>query len=299
MQLTERDYEILQTIYRYDGLLSVNQFHRWFFGVKRRAYYRINALCENKCLQRLKPQDRYRVPEPIVWLDTIGAQRVADSLGIEYSELHWRSQPRWSRVAHDIALNEFRHTFEQAVIAHPGYELEIWQGQGDLERLFPQALPYLDSTGQRRQKVMKPDGYVSLVVQSARPYYLRFLIELDNNTESSKRFGRDKVSPLVHLLLSPEYQQQTEGDAGRVLVVTVGAEARFHYLRAEVTQAGGAPYFLFTRSEWVQPDTLLKQPIFYLPHTDIAFAFSQYHTDDFQARLERSLVHTPRLKTLF
>src|SRR5262245_57400737 len=109
---------MLHTIYRYDGILSVNQLHRWFFGVKRRAYYRLQALCQHGFLQRLPVKELYRVPEPIVWLDKQGAVALADYLGIEYSDLSWRSQPRWSKVSHDLALNEFRYKLEAAFKQH-------------------------------------------------------------------------------------------------------------------------------------------------------------------------------------
>jgi len=298
MQLTERDYRILHTVYRYDGMLSIDQLHRWFFGVKRRAYYRISALCEGQCLQRLTKKDRHRVPEPIVWLGKVGAQILADYIGIEYRELRWSSQPRWSRVSHDIALNEFRHTFEQALLQYPAYELDTWYGQNELERLFPAPLPYLDVNVERK-KLIKADGYVCVRVAGKPSFHLRFLVELDNNTEAGKRFGQDKVSPLVHLIHSPQYQQQTGGKSGRVIVVTVGSETRFHNLRSEVTKVGGAQYFLFTRHEWLQPDTILTHPIFYLPHTSTPFSFAQYHTEAFQVNLERSLARTPQLKLLF
>lgn len=299
MQLTERDYAILRTIYEYDGMLSIDQLHRWFFGVKRRAYYRIRALCEAKLLQRLPAKERYLVPEPIVWLSKTGAQVLADDMGVEYSELHWRSQPRWSRVSHDIALNEVRHTFEQALENHPRYQLETWLGQDALGRLFPTPIPYLDQQGERKQKIVQPDGYFCLKVQSEPPYRLRFFVELDNNTESSRRFGRDKVSPNIHLLFSPEYQRGLGGKSGRFLVVTVGSEQRFHHLRAEVANAGGAAYFLFTRSEWLQPETLLTEKVFYVPHLPVPFSFTTYDTDAFQHHLTQSLIHAPTLRTLF
>ncbi len=298
MQLTKRDYELLHTIYRYDGVLSVDQVHRWFFGVKRRAYYRIRALCEHGCLQRLERAERYRVPEPIVWLGKVGAQALADYLGVEYAELHWRSQPRWSRVSHDLALNEFRHTAEQAFTQSPAYTLEIWHGQDELERLFPHPIPYLDIVGERTQKVVKPDGYFCVRVTGEPSYRLRFFVELDNNTESSRRFGREKVSPTVHLMLSPDYQRELGGKSGRILLIAVGSEPRFHQLRSEITQAGGAAYFLCTRSAWVAEETLLSSPIFYLPHLSKPLSLTTYHSQAFQSYLQASLAHVPRLDTL-
>lgn len=279
MRLTPRDYEILHTLYRYDGVLSVDQIHRWFFGVKRRAYYRIQALCEQHCLQRLTPQERFRVPEAIVWLDKTGAQVLADYVGLEYTDLHWRTQPRWSKVSHDLALNEFRHIFEEALQVNPSYSLEQWLGQDELERALTTPLSYLDVNGVTQKKLIRPDGYLTMQVTSEQPYLLRFLIELDNNTTSSQRFGRDKVSPLIHFLRSETYKRVLNGKSGRVLVVAVGSRQRFDTLRTEVMRAGGSSYFLFVRSEeWQTIAQVLTQPLLYLAHQATPFSFAEYHT---------------------
>lgn len=299
MQLTRRDVEILKTIYHYDGILSVDQVHRWFFGAKRRAYYRIAALSEAKCIQRLAPAERYRVPEPIVWLDKIGAQVVANHMGVEDADLNWRSQPRWSRVGHDLALNEVRHSLTQAWTKDPQYSVETWHGQEAVGRLLSSPIAYLDPQGQQHQKVVNPDGYCCVRVDASKPYRLRFVIELDNNSFSSRRFGRDKVAPLIHLMRSPLYQQELGGQAGRVLVVTVGSEVRFHHLRSEVKAAGGSGYFVLTRAEWIQPETALTTPIFYVAHLDTPVSFTVYHTDSFQRQLRETLIGVPQLRTLY
>jgi hypothetical protein len=299
MQFTERDFQILQTVYRYEGVLSVDQIHRWFFGVKRRAYYRIQALVKAKCLQRLPVKDLYRVPEPIVWLDKMGAQVLANYLGVELSELKWRFEPRWSRVSHDLALNEARHMLEDAFQQSANYTLEVWHNQDELERLFTSPIPYLDPYGEKKEKLVKPDGYFCMRVLGEPSYLMRFFVELDNNSESNRRFGRDKVAPTIHLLHSPDYQRELGGKSGQILVVTVGSETRFHNLRSEVKQAGGARYFLFTRSEWLQPETVLTERIFYLAHTDRPFSFGDYHNANFQVSLQLSLADAPKLKTLY
>lgn len=299
MRLTERDYQILETIWRYDGILSFDQVHRWFFGAKRRAYYRIQALCEHGFLERLPKKELYRVPEPIVWLNKQGAISLCDYLGLEYESFAWRSKPRWSKISHDLALNEFRHTIEAAFASHSGYELEVWHGQDELERLFPDPITYLDYGGEQVQRRIRPDGYFCLRVLTTPVYLLRFFVELDNNTQSSQRFGRDKVLPGVQFLHTSMYQEVLGGKTGRFLVVTVGPEARFHNLRSIVHKAGGAGYFLFTRSEeWQSPEEVLTTPLLYLAHDNRPVSFETYNSEGFQRNLVYSLTHEPQVKLL-
>ncbi len=304
LRLTERDKAILLTIYRYDGMVSVDQIHRWFFpgeANKRNAQRRISLLYHNGCIQRPTRQELYRVPEPIVWLDTTGAEEVVKQLDTSLDELHWRSTPRWSKVTHDLLLNEFRHTMEVATLNHPRYRLETWHGQDELVRLFAKPIPYLDQQGERKEKLVQPDGFFALFAKAEgenKGYRVPFLVELDNGTESNSRFGRDKVSPGVHLVYSKGYQTQLTFKTGRFLVIVAGSEQRFHNMRAEVTNAGGAAYFLFTRSVWANPATILAKPIWYFPHVDEPFCLEEYGTPAFQAYAQQVLATAPHLKLL-
>lgn len=285
----ERDFPILHKIYDYDGMLSLDQIHRWFFGSRRRAEIRIKQLCDADYLKRSSREQLPFSQERIVWLSKRGAQALANWLGVEYKTLAWRKRPRWSRVRHDIWLNDFRHMMTQAVHNHPRYEVASWHGQDALQTLFSEPIAYLDHRGRQGRKRVQPDGYFCLANREDRQAPLRFCVELDNNSESNRRFGRDKVSPGVHLLRSESYRRAAGANTGRFLVVTVGSEARFHHLRSTVTQFGGAGYFLFARVETLTAHNVLTDPLWYLSHLDDPVSLETYDTPEIQAYIAETL----------
>lgn len=301
MTLTARDVAILQTIYAYDGILSVDQIHRWYFpgaGNKRNAQRRLSLLFHNGYIQRPQQNEQYRVPEPIVWLDKKGAQEVALQLDIPYRDLKWRNKPRWRNIAHDVLLNECRHMMTVAASAHEGFRIRDWYGQNALQSAFQNKVRYIDVTGQERSKLVWPDGFVYLDHADGLGG-LPFLIELDNATESNVRFAREKVSPNLHLMLTEMYQRTVGVKTGRVLVIMAGEkEERYHNIRQQVTDAGGAFFFLFTRYEWLNEDNILSGTVWQLPHRDERVSLAQYRTTAFQTDLRDSVMDCPTIASI-
>ncbi len=303
IKLTQRDRELLTTLYHYDGMLSVDQIHRWFWPgrSKRKAQERISELFQNGYLRRPQRSELHRLPESIVLLDKKAMEVIAETLDLDFSEVRLRSELRVSRVAHDILLNEFRYTFTQALKEHPAYILEQWCGQDELVQLFPSALPYRDHAGQRREKLIRPDGYVHFFVkpnEATRGYRLRFLVELDNSTESNVRFGRDKVAPGVHFIHSPMYQEQLKAQSGRFMVIVAGSERKFHNLRSDIMAAGGSAFFICTRLDWVTSESALQQAIWYFPHLPTPFSLQQYGDPDFEQEIRSTFDTVPHVSIL-
>ena len=292
MRLTERDVDILLTIHAYDGMLSVDQVHRWFFpgeGNKRNAQRRLSLLFHNTYIRRPQQNEQYLTPEPIVWLDKKGAQVVALKLGTEYRdpEFKWRNSPRWRNIAHDILLNEFRYMTTRSAEKHLRFSLREWRGQNKLQRLFQEPIAYRDMQSKERKKLVWPDGFFYLE-HSDDQGGLPLLVELDNATESNVRFAREKVSPNLHLMLTETYREEFEVKTGRVLAVMIGSQERYDNIRKHVTNAGGAMYFLFTRYEWLTDDNILSGDVWQLPHNDDLFSLGQYRTPEFQSYLEQT-----------
>lgn len=303
VQLTPRDREIFMTLQRYDGVLSLDQVTRWFFGTgegaKRSAQRRMSLLFHNGYLKRPTRQELYKIPEPVVWLDKAGAEAVAGQLDVDLDELSWRDTPRWSQVAHDLGLNEFRHTVEVAAPPHSQCAIEIWRGQDELRAMFTQPVAYLDLNQEKQQKLVWPDGYFRLAVSRAEgKMQLPYLVEFDNGTEDNSRFARDKVSPNVHLIVSEMYEQQIGQKGGRFLVVVSGSQARFENMRRSVTQAGGAAFFLFARLETLMPDNVLDKPVWFLPHLNHQVSLAEYGSGPFQRWLRDTTKNLPSLRML-
>ncbi len=303
IKLTERDRTLLLTIYQYDGRLSVDQIHRWFWPgkSKRKAQERISELFHNGYLQRPSRRDSHNLPESVVLLDKKAVEVIAQGLDVDPTEVRLRQELGVSRVAHDILLNEFRHTCTQALSAHPAYTLEQWYGQDELARLLPSALPYLDHTGQRKKRLIRPDGYLSFFVkpdEATRGYRLRFLIELDNKTETNVRFGRDKVVPGIHFLHSQMYKQQFNAQSGRFMVVVTGSERKFHNLRSDIMAAGGSAFFICTRLDWVIAEGVLQEPIWYFPHLPTPFSLQQYGDPVFEQSIRSTFDTVPHVAIL-
>jgi hypothetical protein len=286
MVLTEHDKEILLAIHRYDGLLSIEQIRRWFgYGTLRNAQRRMSDLYNHRYVHRW---------QGIYWLAKRGAETVAQMIaeGVPFKEFRWRDEPFESKVQHDILLNEFRHTMEEALVHSHAISLEYWYGQYDCLALFPKKTEYLDQRGERKQRRVQLDGLACLRFhkENAKSRLMRFGIEFDNATESNVRFARDKVFPSIQFVHSAQYQQTLHTKVpARWLIVVTGSELRYRHLRAEVIAAGGAPFFLFTRAERVTTETILIGRIWQLVHRDELLSLETYETDIFQSLVMESL----------
>ncbi|MEP7285510.1 MAG: replication-relaxation family protein [Chloroflexota bacterium] len=290
IDLTAHDKGILLAIHRYDGILSIDQIRRWFgYGTLRNAQRRMSDLYNHKYVHRWKG---------IYWLDKRGAELVAEEIaeGVPFKEFRWRDEPYASKVPHDILLNEFRHAFEEAVAQHPMLSLEFWYGQYDCLAFFPKKTEYLDHAGQHKQRRVQLDGLNGLHFskENAKSRLMRFCIEFDNATESNVRFARDKVFPGIQFVHSAQYQEVLHTKVpARWLVVVTGPEQRYRHLRTEVTAAGGASFFLFTRAERVTVETVLTGNIWQLSFENRLLSLEEYETDVFQTLLQEN---TARLK---
>ncbi len=299
MILTRRDVDILHAIHHYDGILSVDQIHRWFFGVKRHAQQRISKLYHNRYLQKPSRQEQYRVPEPVVRLDTRGAHQIAAHHDMAFKDFHWQNTFRWRRVAHDIGLNEFRHSLELAIQQQPVVGLDKTYGQNHLRQMLSSPVDFLDVQGQQQSKHVWPDAYYALTIRrEAHAPTSRLLVEYDNNTTDNTRFGRDKVSPGIHLILSALYRQQLGGNTGRFLVPTTVSDMRFENLRKSITQAGGARYFLLAKAHILTPANILTEAVWHLPHLDQPVSLLDYLRPDYDRWLKETTRQCPAVQVL-
>ena len=164
-------------------------------------------------------------------------------------------EPRWSLLAHDLAVVDFRLALEQAIRRIPSLRLERWIVESEF-RSNMDIVAYVTRDKQGNPKPQKrgvcPDGYFEIVDEERRkrrkPHQARFLLEVDMATHDNPRFGREKVTPGVAYISSSAYRTRFGKNNGRWLVVTSGEKRRMSNLMRQTGQAGGtgARAFLFT-----------------------------------------------------
>jgi len=293
MRLQMRDGEIFQAIYHYDGVLSRRQIKSMFWprSTVQAMERRLSLLYHNGFLnwpdtnqRRTKP-----IPEPVVWLGWRGILHLADQFEFDLpfpsnagenqmrllekrlreEGVGWQREPRWSQLAHDIAVNDFRFAIERAVKKWPSVTLEKWVPEGDfLREMDTIEFDYKDRDGKikKRRKGVRPDGYFVLLDHLRQinnsPARARFLLEFDNGTHPLNRFGREKAVPGVAYVRSKEYKQRFGFNSGRWLIVCNGKK-RMHNLRAQTEKAVGAnaSVFLFSTMGQIKAETALNMPI--------------------------------------
>ena len=171
--LTERDQQILATIHAYDGMMSLKQLWRLYFpdcssDVQPRK--RLRDLCNNGYLTMPASEDALRwvpIGETVYWLDGEGARTLAGLKGLDYADFDWRRAGRWSKIAHDLAVNDFRLTIAEACEQDPELTLMDWAPEGDFLR-DKDTVEYTNTDGSSRKRIMQPDGWFQIGKLSRR-----------------------------------------------------------------------------------------------------------------------------------
>jgi hypothetical protein len=295
MRFQERDGQILSTIHQYDGVLSRRQIKAMFWphASVQAMERRLSLLFHNSFLDWPDPDQRRTkpIPEPVVWLGWRGIMHVAQQICFEVQPpstgrenqlrlfdkrlrtqgIRWQREPRWSQLAHDIAVNDFRMIVEQAAKKWPSLTLEKWLPEGDFfSDMDVITIQYTNPKGENksRRKGIRPDGFFILVDHlrqinnsSARG---RFLLEFDNGNHPLDRFGREKALPGLQYLRSEAYKNRFGFNSGRWLVVC-NSKQRLQNLKFQTEKMVGkdAWIFLFTTMDQVKPDTVLNAPIWF------------------------------------
>jgi hypothetical protein len=186
-RLVTRDRRIALDCFEHRVLTS-EQLRRLHFTNERTARRRLTQLHQQRVLNRFRPAwQRGQGSTPYHWvLDEAGAYLVADELGIDRTDLHWRHADALAiagsaTLAHQVAINELI-TRLAAEARQAGGRLTEWYGERSTHRL-------LGGT-------VIPDSYVVL---EHRGQPLHLLIELDRGTEDHKRL-RDKAAGYARAL---------------------------------------------------------------------------------------------------
>ena len=265
MRLTDRDIRILETIHACDGLLSLRQIDQLFFSGLGRSQprARMRLLFDNGYVAMPSPEEIHRIPrgETVYWLDRKGAAVVAAQQGLILKGFAWRKKPRYSLIAHDLAVTDFRLLVQTAITTYSQLQMGEWVSEGEF-LAQPDTITYPTHNGKTRKRQVRPDGFFTLLPpHNTSP--LAFLLEIDMSTEDNPRFAREKVKPGVAYLKSQAYRQRFGLRYGRYLVVTTG-QRRLANMKTQTVRSGGTGLFYFTTFAELTPETIFTDPIWHL-----------------------------------
>lgn len=120
--LTERDHDLLLTLYRY-RYLATSQVRRLLFPSLQTATRRIRTLAAAGYLTTFRVPD---VPEQLLALGKPGAEAVAEALLVSLDDLSWTNgrQPTHALfMRHFLAITDFRIALTKAIDAREDVEL--------------------------------------------------------------------------------------------------------------------------------------------------------------------------------
>jgi hypothetical protein len=288
-----RDGELLHTLYERDGVLAKRQIKDLFWpdATQRAMEMRLSLLYHQGYLDwpTLEQWQTKPVTEPVCWLGWQGMLWLANEHGLsidppsrpsesqlrrlarslQQGGLRWVREPRWSQLAHDLAIVDFRLAVERAIRTTKDLRLEQWVSEGEFLSA-PDVIEYqeMDCGGRGRpaKRQVRPDGYFALLDEARLnrqlPARARFLLEVDWGTHDLGSFGREKIAAGLAYLRSNAYRARFGDNSGRWLVMA-RSEARLDHLRRQAERVGGssANAFLFTTLERVKRANVLVDPI--------------------------------------
>ncbi len=293
MRFQERDGEILQAVYDYDGVLSRRHLKAMFWPntTWRAMEMRLSLLYHQGYLDwpnadqwRTKP-----IPEAVCWLGWRGVLWIAGHAGLETlsiakpsesklresarllrkQNVHWLREPRWHQLEHDLAVVDFRLAVESSLRELPDLVLEKWLPEGAFLSNMD-VVEYSIRSDNRATKTAKrgvrPDGYFVLVdkkrLSQGLPARARFLIEIDMSTHDVGSFVIEKAVVGSSYIQSPAYKARFGANTGSWLIVTI-SETRQKHLMRQIQQAIGAEAnaFLFTTQDEIARGDVLRRAI--------------------------------------
>lgn len=239
--LTNRDYEILDIIYRY-RYLEARHIRALVHGSDQQITRRLQGLFHNGYVGRYTSRLRMRTslnpgaPLMAYGLELRGARAlqahpvhcVATGIG-EHELLRWNKaytrRTEWF-LEHSVMISNFHCVLKLATRRFPGVKLVTWeQGIGKKGTIC--------SSGQRGPAVrISPDAYFALHEQGALRH---FFLEVDRSTEEHDKIVR-KYSGYWQYLQTTEYVTRHEQHRRvNVLFVTTG-EQRLRNLTKKLRQ---------------------------------------------------------------
>jgi hypothetical protein len=265
MRFTPRDYEVLEAIYTYEGILADYQIQRLFFNSERRMQERMKLLWHNRYVDRLLWRQPKGKSFMVYTLFEQGIEVLASERGMMPKELGARSiMERHSLIRHDIQLNTVRITAVEDA-QRLGIPVVTWVSS----RSFwadHDTIRFTDSQGQPKQRGIRPDGYFVVHYQGRR---IRYLLEVDMRNETHGRILDEKIHPGIAYIQSDAYKERFGLNKGWWLVVTV-SQSRMETMRRRAEKVGElSKLFYFTTVEdAIRPRAFFTERIWRQPLVD-------------------------------
>jgi hypothetical protein len=212
--IQRRDEDIICALYDY-RYLSREQIQKLFqFTCTSKANIRLRRLYDHAYLSRSFLPTSRGSSKAIYFIGTKGIQIISERLGIDPMEVK-RDMKTFSRVKdlfldHQLALNEVRISFVQAISSDPYMRLDRWISDHDCAQKY-----YNSNPGGEAKNVIRPDSYFRFWNKNR---LFSYFVELDRATMSHKRF-RAKVKAYLEFAQSGSYQKIFGVKYFRVLVI--------------------------------------------------------------------------------
>lgn len=253
MQLTQRDRQVIQTVYEY-RFLRRDQIQALFFSSQNTANRRLQYLFHHGFLKRYLPPVQLGEgrPQAIYSLDERGADQVAIEEGIDRAEVRWRkkdNQAQFFFLDHTLRINDFRIAITMAA-KKLGHQVTKWCDEREIKLL-----------GERVPILQKRKGYLPVAPDAFFIYdfghrQAGFFLEVDMGTMTNKRF-KDKVRAYIAYKTEGYYKEKFGTSSLRVLTI-VPSYRRLKNLKRATEQAKGRNLFWFTTFTDLSSEKILE-----------------------------------------
>lgn len=274
--LTERDVELLLSMYRY-RYLSMSQVERLHFPSAQTATRRVRLLEKAGYLATFRVPG---VPERVVRLADQGAEAVGEALEVGVDELGWKGvsdAPKdYYFLRHFLAAGDFRISLARAAEREPGVDLlgflpehvGVRTRKGGLQKYIRDVVADIERP--RGSVTHTPDGVFALQKNGSAAL---FFLEVDRGTENLKHRERGFAKTLRFYLsyLVGEGYQRYQDDfrlekpfrAFRVLIVTTSVK-RLENIRKVGTALPVRPAHA-KRFLWLAPEVAVAEETIFSP----------------------------------
>jgi Replication-relaxation len=265
INLTPRDKDILEAMYKFEGILTDQQLTRMFFNSQRRMKDRMGRLYQAGYVNRFTRKQRNAYDFMLYFLDTKGIAYLCDTWGKTEKELRPRRKDEQKHyIPHDVRLNDVRIAAMMELCRLPQTQLLDWINS----RTFatqPEKVTYTDQGGEKMRQI-KPDGYFHIETPSDDGLRdLRYFVELDNDTETNVDILVDKIHPFLAYRASERFTERFgKGGVRYLFVTTTPLKVRNLKRRVEGIEKGGVRICYFTTyQQATTPGAFFTQPIWY------------------------------------